>query len=1522
MDTNNFVFSAMVIPGQVENNTLHFSIGFELNATHDVFTASPAIDAGKWKNDILLFPKILRAAVRKNAFGLNCGDANFIPIIVKDPQNDNDAMILWSGMLGYEFSGGITPKIREKSWKGPRGPIHIGVPKVHMHLKTFIGKPSLGAANFQAQQVLNPISSIKDIMDQINGNIVLTGLKSTTLDQDTYQGIGRAHQAAQTASQARYDQVTTQSLNLNHVEHPVLIAERKKAPNPKLTKKEQKERDDQLDDLLAFYRNSQAVINERDYIQEAIDKLNQTVSIRKFIGTIVDCQVDLKNVTNKNLFSFAIDDASWQKALDDNNLKLNYPTYFLGTTKTNATITATGMQPSLISDQGYSSNTVLKLSNKCKVISWETESIRTNMKNATQAIYENVSLINLNLNTNILNQWNSTIPDQLATLAELQNAQITHSLLIQAAIKFNNHIGNIQTKGHQLYITDPNWLGYDPNANRPDKDTNLYEHDLIAGYLIYLQILNGKNTYCLNEVSEYFGRYTKNPADKKTMLSIGTDGMVHTIVSPTDQAPQPDIQGLHTGYQFGWDGTRVNSENPMRHQERVYKNEDEKTLDLIADFTAQMKNIQIETLVLNLYSRRWVISETFPYSNKIPNPPPQFLLARSFLFKGLDVPNPRLKFTNDKVYRYAMVGQFHNGYYPSAVDELKDSNNYSEYVNFQRSDHIKSLIISLDQNIYMDGNHKVLKPDHLGESILDLVIRRGELVNNATCSRHILPPPIPNFFLYLWYDFKNGDPFTKSRRLSEMERLKWYKRSQKEDADGNLVDNDEKAHAIWKGGYDYLPDPVVTGFVVRFYYDQDCTLQMSGNHQEVFCPYSLDAYPDLPAWEIMLEEGRNNVDADPFTHKLHVPISPGQQFYAAIFPTFDKDFACFADAYLSGPGFQGKTLKGKGYFDLLKCGITTLSFTYALQRPLFEPEITGVSITKYKNGTANKQPSTVNLCLDINFEHLNIWNGITLPNVQPTGEMDIFMLWDDYTNHSFGIQKSIGQKINAKADDDGYIYVGKVDFNQCDNKGSLYHSTLKRKQNFPKGSEDAAAYGGTLCIEVDHTFNINYFTDAVFRVKNVTKYSRYFIDTPIDKLSESNKEDFSRWSDKYSEQMANKQYEAITYSYVDQVTAKSNYLFNNSKPDSPKIDKIIPLNIKDEYEKKKTVYYQRIRIYFNQVPLIGKQSRIALLVSDPASVYQKYLKGSIGNAGIDAVTDDLSDRLNLNNDLLTLSNFVYDDKILDSDYKNTFIPALDPPSQSGVIDKIGLVSYVTQFDREQSLWYIDTQMKLNNKKGEEFHNPFIQLYLTAYQPYSANYANQPGINTDSSDGFSLDYRISLPIKAEFFSIYPTRTFENPLVLFKNHPKAYCTLSGFTKSLFFKQADKSLHTEFVVSVQRKGIHDIWTTIEIESMDSKLRIDKVEKQKVMTVNSKYYQPLLYPYSGLLQNGSNFECDFQVKFSKSIFEKYRVVIHEVDCFNGLDQKTLSDILSNTKADQIERTAPTNIGGVNLRSTYIFEH
>jgi hypothetical protein len=291
--------------------------------------------------------------------------------------------------------------------------------------------------------------------------------------------------------------------------------------------------------------------------------------------------------------------------------------------------------------------------------------------------------------------------------------------------------------------------------------------------------------------------------------------------------------------------------------------------------------------------------------------------------------------------------------------------------------------------------------------------------------------------------------------------------------------------------------------------------------------------------------------------------------------------------------------------------------------------------------------------------------------------------------------------------------------------------------------------------------------------------------------------------------------------------------------------------------------------------------------------------------------DNPDDSLDLVNFQLARKNFNIGSAPLEKEYISDFKPKYDSDSETMSSGLIGLVNYIPLYDPQQDLWYVDVELNLNNTSGKQLHSPFVQLGLINYQPYAANYGMLSATATEA-ERFDKDYRLSAPVKSDFFAIRPDRKFKNPFVLFKKPKVNKFFISGAVSSLYFKK--KELKSEFLLCAQKRGTGDTWEVVMSELLNKEYRLNNVLINEQNTLIESRYHLLLKDLQPAIRDyaDSMFECGFQLNFDRILFGHHRVVIYEVECHNDL---TLAVVLEKTKVHE-----PQHIDGLRIINNYIF--
>lgn len=1555
--SNDYIFQAFVVPCEIKEGKQRLSVCFELNTDHPVLKpvagqAPTSQQITDWKTAVMNFPEMARAIHRNGALIQTGADD---PIMLKAAGTDTDdgeATGFWAEFLGYKklSEDKFEPRKKKRSGIGPAGDPDMSILSntVPTQPMTITGHAVLKYFDQDKKNAIknraraNFPESVATILERIEQSELLKISNTGILPANLTAGIQEAYQADQAINEKRFDKLIALSNYFEFSPHAHFNEENIGKLKAELNEKDLAEK---LDGLKAFHRVAQTVLNEPAYIQEAVQKLGAILPVRRFTRTILDFEMPdgLLPTGYLQLAFFKSTEAVlaadfYAKATE--TIDCRFKTYIEHDQFLNSVI------PAPINHEKYGqfySHTLPKLSGKVEVATFESESVQRNFAQARDSLREQPELAKLKLVPSEFQKITALATKSAKTTAEwleLQPLQIILERLNKSAIKMQNRIANVQTVGHNFFITNTEWLGYDPNKHTRATPFDVFEHDLLNGYVVYQRIKEGDKIKAdwasISRVNEYFGLANKISTFSTTDLAVGTDSFVNSLVVSDVAGQKPELKGINSGYLFKFDGITVSSRNPMKHYEREFEVEETRVSENMVEFAEQVRTSSPESTAVYLASKKLLSEDYFPL-RKVPTS--KYVVARELIFKKAnDKRPPALKFSRTLKYQYLMAGQYLNGYSPvnekflnSATDDMLAEFMTEEAV-FLRHDHIREVIVSFREDIYLP-NTKKPKKDHMGETITDLVVRKGNLLDNEQSVRFLLPPPVPTFQTYLWYDFDQDDSFSRSRKLAPFRLFRYYNKYQcelKSQAEFDSAKPEKNAckqncstfcggtaqPPVYKGELNYLPDPVVNGYFVRFFYDKELTQTASAYYPQQFCPMQPGDYPNLKHWTVKLLRKRRDMEYVKVIEAeqvLEVCVPDGRQVFAEIWPAYREDMACFSQELLHVETVKGCTER-EMTFSPLHSSAVMLSFTSAIQRPLFAPQIISMNFNRYKKGAMQRNPAAVSGHLSLRFEHLENWNGIPVIGSQPTGDLELYGLWDDYSLQQEGPQKSITDKKKPKTDAEGFIFLGKIRFAQQGNSAEAYVEKM-----IPAEAADPdlalSTFIGELNFEFEPSFSIPYFSPSVYKVRNTSKFISYFEDVNALENELLNKELFSLWSGEFS--ASEHQFNPITYTELTgQVMASSNYLFNNLKPEAPVVEKIIPLIVRDDYpEGRRVSYYERIRIYYRPA-LTGKDNRLGILTLENAGIYRKHLEEYISRAGIDSVMDNFNDQLELNSGMLGARNFNLDGELLEEPYKRKLKPVYDT-SFSTPDQLIGLVSYIPLYDAEQELWYVDLELDLKNLAGLDLHSPFVQLGLVNYQPHSANYALLKGSVEDNQVAFEDDFRLSDPIKADFFSIRPKRNFKNPFVLFKHRSADKFSFSGAISSLYFKDIEggvKKLQSEFILCVQQQGHGDFWEVVPSKLFSKSYRLNHQPLETKDPDAELLYHPLL---TGLQPHISSytdqlFEIAFDIWFKKFPFGRHRIIIFEIECHNNLSLEHLPALLVNNELQQLN--------GVRIINNFIF--
>lgn len=1481
MAWDNNIFTYFIVPSGFDKATKKqkFSICFELNNRHTVFTPPPGADWAKvlqeWKQNVQNFPKIISDMRGKNwNLAIEQG-ANLVqvPATFVPPELNvelSTVSCFWNHFLGYSIitGDGYTDLAKPGGNNLYIAPIYKPDMSggVHYHAAAPTPFDVLGENLVMADPQKISVSQIFQQLEK-------AGLsKDGVSRQAMYEGIIRASKIVRQKNANRNELIKNHKNNSAAFTSAFqsFAAHGRQYSNTLSTTQAK----DQFDEWSERFSEFQALMyvtsNEPPYIQEAVNKLNSYDPLRRMTGTTIEFTIEWTAALEKQFTTECILSADLSTAV-------GIPDYFIGQ-KTAAKSCSFDARLILAAPNKNHSDAILQVGENCRMISYEPENVAQNYQSVVKKS----------------ERFSQEAKDMIVPLSFVQDKKYEllnfakggklslhvafegHRSLQSSLQEFravNNQITNTQTKGLSVFVNTP----LEPPLKRADNA--LDEQDLISGYAIYARKPGEKRWQSLTSCEELFS-YPDQPSAHQTFHTTEIGLPISLLTLSTDvpasgagaSVPGADgYYGIASGLIFYWDGTKISSRNPMTLQEADTAADEKPQPGVVEEWDDKRNDTATEYFLLQKGTRKLFGEDWFPFktydkppagrftcaltaSDRDKNYPPLFRIQRTYRFSrkgGTENDQIRLKF--GEAYEFLLTAQYHNGFIPmaGAIERFNQNPqdaslrvfaNLSEACKtrpalgkqskFLRHDHIRDLIISLGDDIYQKDNDQVVLPQYFGETVFDLVIRSDGNPTSKTCNRYILPPPVPSFYNYLWYERRkaSADGTLRVTDLTGDELEKWYKKYQCRTQPGKPCPKGCETYCngtiqsrLYNHELNYLPDPIVTGFAIRFYLDPERKIRADRfadefiEYPETFCAYSKRNYPQVAPWLLILqndvqeEKEKNKVKVNYRRKEIRVSVRQGFSIYAEIIPTYEQSECQFHPQLpFNKEHFSGNSEDGKLYYNTLYSNCTPVSFTHASKKPLFEPQIKQMDICRFQKTEIGKKENNFKAIISLHFEHLNIWRGVPIQGILPTGALELYAQWDEYGNNRRAPVKDRKDKADRSKPGGGFIKIADIKFSTDPVVGQQPSPV----PGIPAGTDPLRAYMATVQFFSDAHFPIPYFTDVTFKIREVSKFPSYFPDGKVE-LTEESKEAFSSWSNEVALPSQQKMEEInITSTSLDEAdqhvttaASASNFLFNNNKPALPEIERILPLVVQDTKDEQLTVKGNRFRVYLknNGRNGSGKNERIGIIVSplstDRPGLYNDlFTKHELfSRCGYDVVADNPA---NVISSMLIRDHFVVQKGIMEEDYIMNFDPQYEPVYYSGS-NPIGLMTFWPMHDPEQDLWYVDIELNVKNNQGKPLHTVFVQLNMVHYQPYSSHYWTTA---QGDQDLYDKDYRISAPVRADFVAIYSERRYTNPAVLFKKTGGKKFDFSVAINSLFLKTG--KLCTQFFVHVEKKGSNNMW------------------------------------------------------------------------------------------------------------------
>lgn len=1478
------VFVGFITPWVSSRETAGFSVTFELNDQHPAFNG---LNVGYWKQLVSEYhnrlpSKGLRVIIKDSQGVVN---KQIEATIVHDTAVPFEKE-LWAKFLGFTYENDKCIPRR----KATTGDLNTVVHKVELQSFDLNMEEQLGFDGVIDE--VRATGSIEDRPQRVGAALDrIAGLAGTGLSKNMKNGLAEASDINKLSNRRRRGEIENSSFYNNQ-----LSVHKKVARSVPALKEVGEKLRQHFAEISAL---NDVVINEPEFIKQALDQLNEHLTVRQAVKTMLSFTFPMSELNGINDFTISLDPT----VIDD--------TYFDASQITRCRIPTFSNRDLIVCGWTDYDGSIMNIGTNCRILSYESESVS---QNATDTLSKITSLKRSkldNLNSTFRAQEKKELGGRFKEHVDRQMDALSVAKRVR---EINNQVKSITSKGQSVFYVPVK------ADSEPDKNDIVPTQDLISGYIVYARRVGMNERWtCLCRTRESF---LKNSGKKvlvhlPNLLGIRTGVGMETTTNELDQ-PSSKVKIANNNFLFNWDGTMVSTMNPMQHYESQPK-------DIEADELENVRDDQtLEMQAVNSNGKKIFGVDWFPFKKNEIDKLPEYLLRRQYDYDT----EQRLQLKFGDKYEYVLLAQYQNGFVPlknvienltqfqlvsNEINQRKTRPSHEEQHLFPRYDHIKNIEVRLDEDLYENNDTSKLKRDKLGESVLDLVVRTGKSVENNQSVRYILPPPVPNFQVYLWYNRKDT---LKDQNLSPEASAHWFQKYQCEVGDHEAFEKNKKnSHSspncgcrkgcvsycggtkqprVYGGELNYLADPIVTGFAFRLYADPErerpVLFDFNGSRvEEAWCKYAKGNYPELQPWKLVLErssvsnESLPRVTTKDSSQKLTIQLRAGQQFWASLIPTFLNSLTSrLHPPHINvwGPPFTPDLSRPYFYHTLL-ANITNITLTHASETPVVKPVIEKVVVNRFSKQYPGLNEDLVKIEVTLLIEQLHLWEGLPVKGLIPTGELELFGVWDDYTNNGVAPQTTMAARARK-----GFICIGSVRFNE------LIKTPMSLDPN-----DDNCICRSLIIFDSEVGLSINQTTDAILKIRNVSKFAAYF---PKEKSTVDDKAQFSLWSDNWIMNVPEKD-AVMIWRPLD---AEAPYFFNNRKPMPVEVLKIDPLKVRDVSKNSIEEHGNRIRIYFNpkQMMQTGKDYRVGVVVEDKDCLYFDLFGngGRISRGGIDALMVNPSNRLALSSsNHLDQSHFVLDHDKLESIYVTRF----DPRNEMLVAhpNRMMLVSYKPARDNNTGEWFIDVELNLKMSDGKSVRTAMVQLNLVTFERHSANYNT---FNDQTQSGYDSDYRLSEPVPVDFVSIYPSREFHNHWILLNKGGKNFRFSPEGTSLRFLK--NDNLATQFYLFVEKEK-NGYWFRIE-----SKLYNEGIQDK------FRVYHPLLdlniHEYNEIF-------CEFTLNYDDS--GKNRIVIMEVDCIN--DDMTAADLAA--KIEQLKFDRPesefdfTHIPGVWLKNTTIID-
>lgn len=669
----------------------------------------------------------------------------------------------------------------------------------------------------------------------------------------------------------------------------------------------------------------------------------------------------------------------------------------------------------------------------------------------------------------------------------------------------------------------------------------------------------------------------------------------------------------------------------------------------------------------------------------------------------------------------------------------------------------------------------------------------------------------------------------------------------------------------------YIPDPVIKGFAIKLFWDKDCRLGIPGEKVVTFEKVT-ESLVFSSVLELM--EGPSNVVSELVERDrgdIAIRIKRGLSAYAKIYYTGETlDSSMMSDqfwvnqldpattSFLTPAAFVNEGLENP------KNSSVVLKVTSCVRQPLIPPRILRMQSSKYttdddrlmrvshverwlndykrmlQNYLSNVTDDGQRIELQHRYAYVIDWNfglgrnivserkeepgdvpigeplaivklnahferldarGFNdfIEEILPTGALELWFRKEEFIDDEENLVARSGEDEtfshhpekpvfsfmrDSRSTDFPFVFDHNIQFNQS------ILSQLKR----PVAAQVVDAEGeADLKIErtrdpfrdviSEMTIELNTHTTKFeireYRLINFSKYRGFFTNGKVEDTF-----DFARESKPFKVLILNNQKPKKPEIAFTMITIQEDRVVHGRNIESSQKGNIL------------TIYLKRGRLSSGRDERVG----IVLNTGGPYSeIFKKERKLSV--AGRDIV----SDRTCLSSHILEYSDAI----------KNVVIPADKDNHYGAALDDVcGIIHYLPKFDADRQLWKFDIEFDLrydDSADRQSIHNPFINLSLIHYQPFSVNYAQ---VDPQEISDLNNDCRIS-EIESIWCYLLPERRisvfFDRPNFLVDKWGSVKLTVSFDSESLHhFQETDATwiVRTNFILAVEGSLDRKTW------------------------------------------------------------------------------------------------------------------